>query len=395
MKIVHIHLLGPYTDGWGYQENVLPEIQVRQGHEVAVITGCETHCPDNSIIKVDPCEYFINGVKIIRINYKQVFRNEKINRIWFYYPVKEYLEQINPDIILLHGLGEGRTNIEIKKHVRAHPECLLFGDVHTFAGNSDKALTIKNKIVNFYKQFCRKKLFPYYQSVFCITTQCMDYAKNIYKVPEHKLQLFPLGYDPASIDWEHREDIREAFRREHGIDDSEIVVVHGGKIIPRRKTEVAVEAVCRLNTKVRLVVFGKIDDSIKDSIMQQFEKCDDMIYLGHLTRSEYIKVFLASDIALFPGGQSSLWEEAIGCGLPMLVNKTEDKDAPYFDRGGNIVFTKEDSVDEFVNELNMMIDSKKYIDMAQVAETLGREFFSYERISEIMTGKEFAYGTKK
>lgn len=88
MKIVHIHLLGPYTDGWGYQENVLPEIQVRQGHEVTVITGCRAHRPDNTVTEVEPGQYTINGVKIVRIAQKMVFPNVSMNTVWFHYPVK-------------------------------------------------------------------------------------------------------------------------------------------------------------------------------------------------------------------------------------------------------------------------------------------------------------------
>lgn len=384
MKIVHIHLLGPYTDGWGYQENILPEIQVRQGHEVTVITNCQSHCPDNSIIEVEPGKYVINGVTVIRISYKRVFPNNKMNKIWFHYPIKKYLEDLRPDIILLHGLGMGITNIEIWQYVKTHPDCLLYGDVHAFEGNSEKPNGFKAKIISTYMNNCRKLLYPYYESVLCLTQQCMDFAITEYKIPAERLKLFPLGYDPASIDWKHREAIRKEFREKHRIGSDELVIVHGGKIIPRRKTEIAVDAACQLNYKVRLVVFGAIDDSIKERILNKFSQCEGLIYLGHLSKQEYIKAFLASDIALFPGGQSALWEEAIGCGLPLLVNATERKDAPYYDRGGNVIFTKENTTQSFVDELNEMISTGKYKQMAFVAATTGRQFFSYERISKIM-----------
>lgn len=388
MKIVHIHLLGPYTDGWGYQENVLPEIQVRQGHEVTVITGCRAHRPDNTVTEVEPGQYTINGVKIVRIAQKMVFPNVSMNTVWFHYPVKTWLECLTPDIILVHGLGQGITNLEIRQYAKKHPECVIYGDVHAFEGNASESKRFKRKIAEIFMSGCRKLLYPYYRSVLCITQQCMDYAKTAYKVPAEKLKLFPLGYDPTSIDWKHKEEIRKEFREKNRIGLDELVIVHGGKIIPRRKTEMAVDAVCQLNCKVRLVVFGAIDDSIKEKILNKFSQCEGLIYLGHLSKQEYIKAFLASDIALFPGGQSALWEEAIGCGLPLLVNATERKDAPYYDRGGNVIFTKEDTTQSFIDELNEMISTGKYKQMAFVAATTGRHFFSYERISEIMLGKE-------
>ena len=388
MKIVHIHLLGPYTDGWGYQENILPEIQARQGHEVTVITNCLTHCPDNSIKEVAPAEYEINEVRIIRIQYKKIVFSEYINGILFHYPIKAYLEQLTPDVILLHGLGDGLTNCEIRQYIKQHSECVLFGDVHAFEGNAEKKKGIKALLGKMYFDFFRKLLYPYYRSVLCITQQCLEYAKNVYQIPENKLQIFPLGYDPASIDWGNRDAIRKQFREMYQIGQDEIVVVHGGKIIPRRKTEMAVQTVCNLKHRVRLVVFGAIDASISDTIHEQFAKCDGLIYLNHLTKEQYIKVFLSSDIALFPGGQSAIWEEAIGCGLPLLINVTEKKDAPYYDRGGNVIFTDEDTVESFIETLDRMIATNKYKEMAYIAETKGREFFSYEKISEIMLRKE-------
>ena len=39
MKIVHVCLSAPYVDGWGYQENLLPEYLQKNGVENHVITS--------------------------------------------------------------------------------------------------------------------------------------------------------------------------------------------------------------------------------------------------------------------------------------------------------------------------------------------------------------------
>lgn len=388
MKIVHIHLMGPYTDGWGYQENVLPAIQARQGHDVTVITGCQTHHADNSIVNVDPCEYEIDGVKIIRVDYKTRLANRKIKQILHHYPVHRLLNQICPDVILLHGLGRGLTNVDIKQYIKKHAECAFYGDVHVFEGNVSYSKSLKARLLRWYDEHFRKILYPYYRSVLCISQQCYNYARDIYKIKEEKLKIFPLGYDPANIDWAHREQIRKDFRAQYGIGDEEIVIVHGGKIIPRRKTEMAVDTVCGLKQKVRLIVFGSIEQQLREKVFKKFEECEGLIYLDHLSQKEYLKVFLAADIALFPGAQSSMWEEAIGCGLPLLINCTEKKDASYYDRGGNVAFSTEDTVQSFISELENMLANNKFKQMAYVAQTAGRVFFSYERVSDMMLGKD-------
>ena len=38
MKIVHICMIA-YIDGWGYQDNLLPEYMANAGHDVVVITN--------------------------------------------------------------------------------------------------------------------------------------------------------------------------------------------------------------------------------------------------------------------------------------------------------------------------------------------------------------------
>lgn len=39
MKILHICVTGPYTDGFNYQENMLTKYQAKAGHDVYVIAS--------------------------------------------------------------------------------------------------------------------------------------------------------------------------------------------------------------------------------------------------------------------------------------------------------------------------------------------------------------------
>ena len=39
MKVLHICVVGPYTDGWNYQENMLTKFQVKEGYEVSLIAS--------------------------------------------------------------------------------------------------------------------------------------------------------------------------------------------------------------------------------------------------------------------------------------------------------------------------------------------------------------------
>ena len=265
-----------------------------------------------------------------------------------------------------------------------HKECRLYGDIHESYDNTGSLKTdIVHKSLRAFSNHCRKILYKYYVKVLYITGDCQKYAVEQYKVDKDKTVLFPLGYDPDLIDWEHRFDIRHDIRRKYGIDEEEVVIIHGGKIIPRRNTDIAIKAFEKIDAKnKRMFIFGEIADEMQSKIKTLISKNADIIYLGNLSQKEYLDYYLASDIAFFPGGQSAIWQEAIGCGLPLVLRKWDNIE--YLDRGGNVIFV--DSLDyiEYANQLNFIINSNQYKRMAKIAETAGRDFFSYERISNII-----------
>ena len=136
--------------------------------------------------------------------------------------------------------------------------------------------------------------------------------------------------------------------------------------------------------KIKLVIFGGIDEEMKPIVEPLLERNRDrVIYLGNLTPREYHEVYCASDLALFPGGQSVLWQQAIGCGLPIVVGN--DKDLGYLNRGGNVAYIDDSSARGIHAVLSEVLQEKNMEKMTLVAESQAREFFSYERIAKMVT----------
>ena len=59
MKIVHICLSGPYSDGYSYQENMLARFHKKSGYEVDIITSV-LHLDDDGI-----CSEFDSGSRYV------------------------------------------------------------------------------------------------------------------------------------------------------------------------------------------------------------------------------------------------------------------------------------------------------------------------------------------
>ena len=386
MRIVHIHLLGPYTDNWGYQENILPKIQSLQGHDVTVIASCFSHLPDNSIQLVNNGDYVDSGVRIIRLENKKHFHNAKINNALFCYPLYRCLCDLNPDVILVHGLGLGMMNFEIRKFIRSHSNCVLYGDSHALEENQSFSKSgLKSSLIAGFYSYSRRILYPYYKKVFGVTPKCVEYAIDKLKVPRELTDLLPLGFDPTYCCLSNRDSVRSTFRKKIGVNESDILIVHGGKIIPRRKTDVAIKTFSVLKEKyqnIKLLVFGDIVNEIKEEIMSLISSDSNIIYLGHLTQKEYINVLLSSDFAFFPGAQSALWQEAIGCGLPLVLGYTEGIE--YLNVNDNVIFVEKGNVSDSVDKISQLLEDNKLVSMKINACSKAREFFSYDRIAKYM-----------
>ena len=387
MKIVHVALAGPYTDNWSYQDNILPRVQHRQGHEVTVIATCFKHENDDRIVPTPPGDYHLDdGVRVIRVPLSQTGLRGKLNRFLRPYNIYPLLRSLQPDLIMLHSLGIGESNRQIERFIKENPTCILVGDNHMYNTlDAVRETTLKMRIIDRYYHNARKRLYPYYKKVFGITPACVDFAIKKYGIDASKVALLPLGFDPELCLWQQRDMIRKAFREKHGIKEEETVIIHGGKIIPRRKTPETIQAVQMLNSaKVRLVIFGAISPEMKPLVEPLLEKYkENVLYLGSVKPEVYNEAYLASDLALFPGGQSVLWQEAIGCGLPILVGNDDYLD--YLNQGGNAEFIDDTSICGIYKKLTEVLAPEKYHAMKLAAENDGRDFFSYERIAKLIT----------
>lgn len=389
MKIVHINLIDQFNDDWSYQDNLLPRMHKRMGHDVTMITTCRKFGHDGSLIDVEPQSYTLpDGVKIIRLENQKKFFIKKLQNILDPYPLYEVLYQIKPDLIMVHGLTARYNNAYILKYIKkVNPSCILVTDSHNceINANDHLAKTFKEKLIVRFTNAMRKSLYPYCKRIFGITPACVNYAINQFKAPPDKTALLPLGYDPRIIEWERRQELRAEFRQKYGFNQDDILVIHGGKIIQRRKTPETIEAVMKLeDPRVKLVIFGGMDEEMKPQVEPLIQKNSDrVLYLGSLTPEQYHVAYCASDLALFPGGQSVLWQQAIGCGLPIIVGN--DKNLDYLNRGGNAAYINDTSVDGIHAVLLNVLQGDNLKSMKAVAETEARDFFSYERIAKLVT----------
>lgn len=383
LNILHVCLNGPYTDNWGYQDNLLPKQHRKLNHNVTVITQNRKHDQNGNIVYTDCGSYYLeDGVRVIRVAPVKTPCN-KFNIIFSPYNILGILYEIKPDLIMVHGLIGSISALQVRKYMKNN-NCKAVADIHEDFYNSPENNSVKYKVFRFIIRYLNKKMFPYYEKIFYLAPSSMEYAIKHYKVPIKKLELLPLGCDMDLVDVQNKEIIREKIRHDYNINENDIILCHGGKININKRTLELIKAFILLskeNKKIKLLIFGSLSDDCKELIECKISEHSDIIkYAGMLTMKQYCDIFLASDIAVFPGGQSVLWQQAIACGLAMIVRRHTGIE--YLDLGGNIDYFENESVDEIQSKLKDVLNNNRYMKMKEVSEMHGAEFFSYYNIAK-------------
>ena len=159
-----------------------------------------------------------------------------------------------------------------------------------------------------------------------------------------------------------------------------VLVVTGGKIDNAKNIHLLMKAVSDINCdKINLLVFGQPHESVK-GIIDAYSKSPHIRNIGWIPSDQVYDYFLASDLAVFPGTHSVLWEQACACGLPIVV-----RDWPgmhHIDMDGNAIFLHEDSAEEIERVLLDLYNTPNKLSRMKIAAMEKCvSMFSYRRIA--------------
>lgn len=316
MKILHVCLSSHYTEGMAYQDNILPQINSEDGHEVIIISNTEKY-KNGILVKVDEEEKYLNkNLKLIRLDfdfYLTDFISKKIRKTK---KLKKILNDFRPDVILFHGMCAYEL-LTVSKYKKNNPNIKLYADSHEDFTNSARTFFSKNILHRlFYKRIALKCLKDI-DKVLYISEETRIFLHDFYEIPDEKLEFYPLG--GFIIEKEEKKIIRKKIREELEISEKDLVLIHSGKLDKLKKTIELLEVFNKMDNKnVHLIIIGSIPD--ENLGIYDFIKKDKKVkYLGWKSGDELLEYICASDIYMQPGSQSSTSLTAVCCGLPILL----------------------------------------------------------------------------
>lgn len=317
LRIVHFDQM--FHPEFGDQINVLPKFQVKQGHEVYIVTGkndvphprFKKFADISNIEDKDRVYEETTGVKIIRID----IRNFVSGRAVYSWGYKKKVDSLNPDILFVHfndtlvGMHFTLISKQLNYPIVLDSHMLEMASVNRF-----------NKL---FRQFYKKVITPIIikNELKVIKTQEDDYVNNHLGIPHELTPHISFGSDTSLF--YPSQKIRDEFRKKHQISPDDFVVIYTGKLSEDKGGKILAEAFSKkykVRRKVVLIVVGNANSSYEKEVEKLFKKSENRII--RFPTQKYIdlpKFYQAADLSIFPKQSSLSFYDAQATGLPVIL----------------------------------------------------------------------------
>lgn len=314
MKIVYVD--DTFHPAYGYQSNPLAKFQQLQGNEVVIVTVDKNHLypvflefgDDGSSVERDDALYQKNtGVKIVRVPTKGYFLRRAVLSPAMFRAVRDE----RPDVVFVHCV-ETLTAMRFLLHRKEWP--LLF-DSHMLP------MASKNRFVKLFEMGFRAvfRRIIEHNRYYVIRTQDDDYVNTHLGISKELTPFISFGTDtelfcPSA-------EARQAFRREHGIAESDFVVIYTGKLTEDKDGKLLAEAFReKFPVPVTLVCVGTPPDSDYGREVKRLLDASENRVLLFPTQKymDLAPFYQMADLSVFPKQCSMSFYDAQACGLPVL-----------------------------------------------------------------------------
>lgn len=368
--IVHIDLTCSFSEGFSYQENLLPKYHVRMGYEVHFVTTTWTWTRQGELTRIGEQRYTNqDGFEVIRIENDQ-------NKPWDYRlkthsKLRPLLEELSPDIVFLHCL-QVRDSSTVAEYIKDHPRCKLYVDNHADYSNSATNFLSKWVLHRIIWRHYAKGLIPLAEKFWGVLPARVDFLVENYGIPRDKCALLVMGADDDAVNEASKDEIVVKTKIDFGFAADDIVLVTGGKIdVSKTQVLALMRAVSLCPDNIKLLVFGPVTNEIKP-LFEKCLECERISYVPWADTFDSYRYFAIADLVVFPGRHSVYWEQAAAMGKPLLVKRWDG--TTHVNCGGNLAYTSGDDVKSIYRDLLLLTDPETNVVMKDCARRVNDRF---------------------
>jgi len=248
----------------------------------------------------------------------------------------------------------------------------LFADCHADYYNRgfDKH-PLKCKIDILISKFWYFPFFKHANRIWGTTPWREVFLKQEYHLPDTKVGCLIMGADDKHIVGKDKEQVRVLIRDKYSIPQEAFLIVSGGKLDKAKNLHLLCEAVKEIGAPVHLLLFGKPTPEM-EPVFEGYKSCKNITQLGWIDGSSTYDLFLAADLACFPGTHSVLWEQSVACAVPGIYKYWNHM--THVNDGGNATFINEITEESLKKEVQGILIAEKYNMMKEAANKCADRF---------------------
>lgn len=339
MKIFHVALASVFNLEMDYQENALIKQNIKDGHEVVLVTSCYIYNQNKIVETPEEDIYISDKFRLIRLRYKFKlipFFSQKIRAVKNLYGI---LSDERPDIIFHHSLHTYEL-ITIKKYVKQYHAKFIV-DGHEDYHNSARNILSKYLLHKLYYKTIIKAVYKTIDKIFYISLESKNFLMEMYNLTENKMNFLPLG--GVILDDDDYSTVRLTYRRKLNIKADDILFLHTGKFVSNKKTEQLIkDFIDTHSSNQKLLLIGAFSDELS-YLVDEISPYKNIIFVGWVPSEELDGFITASDVYLQPGSQSATMQKAacLRCALvlyPFISHKFifSDDEVIYLDENEDL-----------------------------------------------------------
>ncbi len=380
--------------GHTYQENYLPAAMAKLGHEVTIIAGVDNpefftetpHTPGDTIED--------QGV---------IVRYVKIRYLRFHTPIEgifDLLAREKPDLVFVHGFVLARS-FGLAGYAKRFPECVFCADTHEtyllaynacFSGSVRDRIrrTIYFRIVyRLWSRWMQRR----YRKIFYVAPPRKTFAVRELKIAQDRLSPLWLGADFETLPYDRKDELRRDLRARLGLPQNAHIMILAGKLDEKKRPVELAEAFLRLNDPGWWLLYvGSVEEPVRARIDRAAGGTGRVLYTGFLSGEAVLEHIAASDLAVYPGAHSVLWEQTVCLGIPGVFYEQEPGDAAHLSdpAGPNAEFLKTGDADELSALLSHLIKNEPLLlEMGVRARQYGEKNLSYAALAKRVMNEVF------
>lgn len=366
-KIMFLHLCGPFKEGLSYRENILPKYMARFASELMIVTTFDDiNLHTNKIVRTKESKVYkfnsneVKNISIIRLDYTLKFLPHMVySRMRLFSLLYKNINLFKPDLIYINSL-QFFDIVSVVKYKKKNPNVVIIGEINSTSNNSANNFFTKFVLHGFFYKYLIQYSSLYLDHVFYGSSAALEFTKMYYN-SRAVGEILPLGFDDEKIEAVKSLD-KLSLKKEFNIPPDEFIITTGGKLDADKKIIELLRSFSLLNKpNVRLIIFGSITSELEDAFYSHITSNQNITFLGWIDTDKIYRVIRMSNLVIFPGSHSALWESVVGIGTPVFIQKWTGRD--YIDGFQNVQYLYEHgNVSEIVKQINSFLKESIEID---------------------------------